>query len=67
MQLKVQDIEWQRQNNHSVKNEKDKFHLHKKWEKDCQSELGDKHKPEPEESGKTAMNNSERENLRRKF
>lgn len=42
---KVKYIEQQRQNNQDKKG-KDKFHLHKEQEKDCQSELRDKHKPD---------------------
>lgn len=64
---KVQNTEQQRQNNHQDKKGKDRLHLHEKWEKDCQSELRDKHNPESEESGKTGMNNSETENLPSKF
>lgn len=53
---KVQYIEEQRQNNQGKKG-KDKFHLHKKQEKDCQSERRDKHKSESEESCEAGMNN----------
>lgn len=64
---KVQSTEWQRQNNYKDKKGKDKFHLHEKWEKDCQSELRDKHKPESEETGKTGINNSETEKVPSEF
>lgn len=64
---KVQNKKWQEQNNHKDKKEKDKFNLHKKWEKICQSALRGKDKPESEESGKTGINNSETDNLPSKF
>lgn len=58
---------WQEQNNHKDKKGKDKFNLHEKWEKICQSALRGKNKPESEESGKTGINNSETDNLPSKF